>query len=480
MAASRNSRSSAQLVGSERPRLWTRPLRRLTKATSRGYEVAEFADRVLGEPLLPWQRWLAIHALELLPDSTYRFRTVVVPVARQNGKTSFVRTLSLWRMYLDGARLVLGAAQDVSFAREVWTSAVDAIRSSPDLAAELGTVRRTNGDEWFRLANGARWKITATNDKAGRGLSVDQLNLDEVRTQRKWDAWSSLSKTTQARANGQIWCTSNAGDDESVVLNGLRDAGLSGRDESIGLFEWSAPDNCDLEDPTAWQAANPGLGHTVSVAAIRSSLATDPPEVFRSEVLCQRVTSLDGAVDLTAWKDCKDPAQTLDSLRDRVVVVVDVAPDGAHTTLLAAATTDDGRVKVEPVAAWPSTDTARTELPEILGRVGPLATGWFPSGPGAALGPVLRELGAHEIKGAQVAEACMSFADLVAARKIVHPGDPLLDAHMAGASKLHSGDGWRFTRKGAGHCDAAYAAAGAVHLALTLPEEKPMPKPMVV
>src|SRR5690606_7765235 len=122
-----------------------------------------------------------------------------------------------------------------------------------------------------------------------------------------------------ARANGQIWAISNAGDDQSVVLNHLRDAALSGRDPSICLLEWSGPDGCELDDTEAWAQANPGLGYTVSEAAIRSALGTDPPAVFRTEVLCQRVDVLDGAVDLAAWKDCADPAGTMDGLRDRVM-----------------------------------------------------------------------------------------------------------------------------------------------------------------
>jgi hypothetical protein len=476
--AQRKARSgdSGRLIGSKTPRLLTPPLRPLTRRTSRGYEVADFAEKVLGEPLLPWQRWLMIHALELNPDGTFRFRVVLVLVARQNGKTRAVSVLSLWRMYLDSARLVLSAAQDLSFAREVWQDAIGLVQAVPDLADELSIVRARNGDEWFSLTNGARWKITATNDKAGRGLSVDQLDFDELRTQTTWAAWSALSKTTQARRSGLTLCTSNAGDDRSVVLNGLREAALSGRDDSIGLFEWSAPDGCDLDDPAGHQQANPGLGHLITSRAIQSALGTDPPEVFRAEVLCQRVTALDTAVEMVAWRDCADRQQTLSSLRGRVAVVVDVAADGRHVSAVAAAVGDDGRVRVEPVAAWAETGPARSERPDLLKRINPAATGWFPSGPAAALAPLMQD--AEALRGSDVTAACMGFADLVTARSVGHPGDPLLDAHVAGASKLWTGDGWRFIRRGAGHCDAAYAAAGAAHLALTLPAEKPRLRPL--
>ena len=477
--AKASSPRSARLVGLHEPRLHVPPLRRLTRATTRGHEVIDFARDVLGEPLLPWQEWLVTHALELNPDGTYRFRVILVLVARQNGKSSVKRTVSLWRLYMDGARLVLGVAQDVSLAREQWQMAIDTINSVPETRAELETVRRTNGDEWFRLTSGGRYKIAAANRSAARGLSVDELNVDELREQRSWDAWSALSKTTMARPHGQTWCMSNAGDDGSVVLNQLREAALSGRDPSIFLAEWSGPDGCDLDDPQAIAQANPGLGHIIGMPAILSALGTDPPAVYRTEVLCQRVEGLDEAVSLSAWKDCKDPTGTLDSVRERVVCCVDVAPDGQHVSLLAGADLADGRVRIEVVAAWKSTEEARRKLGPALDRVAPRLVGWFPTGPAAVLAPILRARSAHEIKGSAVSEACMSFSDLVAARRVVHPADPLLDAHIAGAQKLHQGDGWRFVRRGVGHVDAAYAAGGVAHVALTIPY-KPRLRPIVL
>lgn len=470
MPAPPPSPGSGKLVGSEAARLFTEPARPLTRATSRGFEVADFAEHVLGEPLLPWQRWLAIRALELNPDGTYRFRTVLTLVARQSGKSHLLKVMALWRMYIDGARLVVGAAQNMQLARESWLASIEMAKAVPDLAAEIAKVSLNNNDPHLALSSGARYKIVAATRGSGRGLSADLLVLDEVREQRDWAAWSSLSKTTMARPMGQIWAISNAGDDQSVVLNHLREAALSGADPTIGIFEWSAEDGCDLDDPAAWCAANPGLGHTISEQAIRSALATDPPAVFRTEVLCQRVESLDEAVNVAAWRDCADAKGSMDGLRERVVTCLDVAPDGRHVTLVAAAVTADGRVRVEVVDAWKSTEEARRALPDLLARVKPVATTWFPTGPAAALAHELRAApGSTEIKGAAVVEVCQEFSDLVLARRVVHPGDGLLDAHVLGARKYHQGDGWRFERKGPSHVDALYAAAGAVHLARSVP-----------
>lgn len=72
------------------PRIFTPPLRPLTKETSNGFAVIAFAEIMLHVHLYPWQQWLLVHALELLEDGSYRFRKVIVLVARQNGKTTLM------------------------------------------------------------------------------------------------------------------------------------------------------------------------------------------------------------------------------------------------------------------------------------------------------------------------------------------------------------------------------------------------------
>lgn len=481
-----------RLVGRTEPRLFTPPLRPLTRQTSWGFEVADFADEVLGEPLLPWQRYAAIHALELLPDGLPRFRTVLCLVGRQNGKTRLSRTLALWRLYVRRARLVLGTAQDLGIAREVLDAADEAIDATPALAAEKLLRRRTNGDEYVKLIGGGRYLIRASTRKAGRGLSVDHLTMDELREQRDFKAWSALSKTLNARADGQLWALSNAGDRESVVLNQLRAAagvltdenGVSylgeARDASICLLEWSAPEGCALDDVDGWCQANPALGYTVSEAAIRSGLGTDTPDVFRVEVLCHQVELLDGAIDLAGWKAGADAVGSLADQRDRIVACLDIAPDGAHVSLVGAADLPDGRVRVEEFGGWASWAEARSALADMLPKLSPVRLVWLPTGPAAAAGNDIRALAKKvrrmelvELTGVEVPAACQEFASLVAARSVVHGGQPLLDAHIAGCKKYWTGDGWRYVRRGAGHVDAAYAAAGAVHVLRGLPPVAP-------
>jgi hypothetical protein len=459
------------LLGREEPRLWTRNLRPLARANTHGWEAITFAETVLGFDLLPWQKWWLLHALELKQDGSYRFRTIVTLVGRQQGKTTLLKIVALWAMYLDRVHLVLGAAQSLDIARESWKGALDLARGNELLANELTRVTTGSIETAMTLTNGARYRITAATPGSGRGLSVDLLILDELREQRDWEAWSALSKTTIARPNALTVAISNAGDDKSVVLNSLRSTGLAETDESIALFEWSAPDGCALDDPDAWCQAMPGLGHgTITESAVRLALATDPESVFRTELLCQSVDALNPALDPHGWAACADSGLDIAPIAQRAVMCLDVSPDGEHVSLVTAALRDDGKVAIVESGGWSDTTSARRALAEMLPTIRPRALGWYPSGPAAVLGAELAEMNADkrgpigrmtvdrksfrdwapglvELRGDTVKEACQTFADLVKARKIVHKGTTLLNSHATGAQRLDQGDGWRFTRR---------------------------------
>ena len=218
------SQSSPRSVlrGKTEPRVWTPPERELSSSTSLGWECIRFARDVLEIDLYPWQEWLLQHALELREDGQFRFRKVFVLVGRQNGKSTLLQVLSLWRMYLDGAPLVLGTAQDRNLARDQFAGALEIAQGVDDLAEEIGESSLQRGFERFVLRSGEQYRIAASNRRAGRGLSVDLLLMDELREHQSWDAWSAVSKTINARPKGQIWAVSNAGDAASIVLRHFR------------------------------------------------------------------------------------------------------------------------------------------------------------------------------------------------------------------------------------------------------------------
>jgi hypothetical protein len=480
-----NSSAPSVLKGKTEPRLqYPKPLgnRVLTPETSKGFELIRFARDVLKEPFDPWQEWLAIHALELNEDGTYRFNIVLVLVARQNGKTHFQKALALWKLYMGEASRVLGVAQNLDLALESMRECVTDIEANDWLVPEFAGESRNNGREHFLLHSGAKYFVKATTGKGPRGHRADHIIWDEIRTQQDMTAWAAVSKTMMARPDPQLWAISNAGDMRSVLLNRLRAVAIGDETDedlsiSIALFEWSAKDGCDVTDREQWAQANPALGYRIQEKMIELALHSDDTNVFRTEVLCQRVDVLESAVDMDAWTAGYDKHLKLKGLP--VYACVDVSQDDQHVTLALAAKDAQGLNRVGVAGSWRSIEDARKALPGLVGKIKPVALGWFPNGHTAALGAELRALDAVELKGQAQTEACMSFAALVKAQKVKHNGDLLITNHLKGAMRLNVGDGWRFQRRGEGQADAAYAVAGAVHLLRTTPEEIP-PAPFAV
>lgn len=485
----------AAALGRTEPRLWTPSLRPLTPDTSYGFDVIDFARETLRRPLDPWQEWAVIHAGELLPDGRPRFRIVLLLVARQNGKTELLVVLTLFWQFVEARPLILGTSTKLDYAKESWrkatklaekTAELDALRPMPRWK------REANGEQESWTIEDARYKIAASNEEGGRSLTIDRLVTDELRQHHDYSAWEAAEPACSPW-DAQIFGLSNAGDDRSAVLNDLRAAAIkfieTGEgDPRLGLLEWSAPEGADPLDIHALAQANPNLGNTGHAAPDPATLLAKARRAvenggealakFKTENMCQWVPRLrppDLAVDGEAWKAGHDPSAP--AATRRTAAVLDVSKDQQHAALVGAAVLVDGRVRVKVIKVWTGVgcaDRAWSELPAEIARTRPAALGWFPAGPGAAGAAAMAKRPGWPPAGTKVDEiksevpaVCMGFAELVAAGKIVHADDQLLNDQVTGVEWSNKGEARVFVR--AGHANVAYAAAGAVHLARTLP-----------
>lgn len=512
-------------LGCEVPRIFTPPLRELTEETSDGFSVIEFADKILGVDLVPWQRWLLIHALEIHPEfdvdpeaPRYRFQTVVVLVARQNGKSTLSKVLALWAMFILGIALVIGTAQDLDVAEDIWDDAVELVKEIPALNRRVRHIDKTNGKKALRLTSGEKWKVKAANRSAGRGLSGDLIILDELREHRNWDAWSAISKTTVARPDSQVWCFSNAGDAVSVVARYLRkmahgrlgdpdgivaadalgvtllpgpadepdDEDLEQDEETLGFFEWSAPPGMSKWDRDGWAQANPSLGYGfVTERKLAGFCKNDPEWEFRTEVLCQWSDgTLEGPFPPGSWENGVDRESAPDKGRPPSFCV-DSSWDRSLTYIAAAGWRPDGDVHVELRERRAGTEWVVDWCKARLKEHGPFrlviqARGAPVSGLIEALEPEPTAADWHELQGlelvkldgAGLAAACGRFYDLVRAHvwapdleageteadrpphKVWHRPAPALDLPAATAVTKPSQDAWFWDRRNSPH-DAA-------------------------
>ena len=362
------------IKGIETPRIYTPPLRELTPDTSLGFEIIDFAENVLRISLIPWQRWLLIHAFEVIDEEgewRLRFRNVQVLVGRQNGKTTLGSIIALYFLYQLEVGLVLGTAQDVSNAEDTWQACVEIAQANSDLEEAIKHVWYTNGAKRLQLTGNRDYRVRASNRKAGRGKSADLVLLDELREHQTWDAWAALSKTGMARKNSLLWCMSNAGDGTSVVLRHFRirahsrigdpDGIVKALAESetpspseeatdgsaLGIFEWSAEPDADPSDRRAWAQANPALGYTIDMATIEASYADDPADVFKTECLCQWVEStITPPFPVDAWDAGKDESSHIE--KDSALWWgIDIASDRTKASIAVCGKREDGDWHIE-------------------------------------------------------------------------------------------------------------------------------------
>ena len=514
----RGSGSRSPRKGNTEPRVFTPPLRPLeprtpeTEKRTLGYSVIDFAEQILGIDLYPYQRWLLIHGLELKPEGGFRFRTLVILIARQNGKSTLGQILALWALYVLRVPLIVGTAQDLATAEDLWNDVVDMAQANVELDALIKAVNRRNGAKSLEIKLGTEYKVKASTRKAARGLSSDLLLLDELREHTNWDAWGAVTKTMMARPQAQAWALSNAGDELSVVLMSLRKKAHAAlgdpdginkdnlgeevpqaADQSLGIFEWSAAPGRDKWDRDGWAEANPAMGYgALTEEALASAAATDPDPVFRTECLCQWILgTLEGPFPGGSWEQCADLTGTIADPND-VSYCVDVSVDRSTAWIGVVGSQSSGRPQAEIAAGRPGGGWLKW-VPEwfegIADPANPVRV-VVPSramNPASALVEPLQDMDGVEViewGGPDMPLACGLIYDRVVSvledkppyPPLAHRGQEALNLAAATAAQRVSGDGWYWDRRNSAQ-DASplVAVTGALWDHLRTPEEPPAP-----
>ena len=289
---------------------------------------------------MPWQREAAKY---LTSDA----REVAVIVARQNGKTTLLIPLILQRL-LQGQR-IMHTAQDRVLPREVFVEVAELlVKHYPNMLH--GLPRFANGTESIRLLNGGRYRIVAPSRNGARGPSNDTVIIDELREMTDHDFIAAAKPTLLASQHPQMVYLSNAGTNDSAVLNALRSRAKS--DPGLAYLEWSAAPGREASDRAGWRESNPAIGHLPGVLAnleteYRANTLGGTMAIFETEHLCRWASSLrETAFRGPAWELCR-LAEPLEDVPEPYALGIGVAPGWERATIAVAALRGDGRIGVE-------------------------------------------------------------------------------------------------------------------------------------
>jgi phage terminase large subunit-like protein len=471
------SKTKPKLLGALEPRLHTPWL----KGESRGHEIAELAERI-GQPLLPWQRLLLDDMSVVDENNMFIKKSSLVLLARQSGKSHMMRMRMLAGLFCFGEENILMMSSQRKMAIRSLEIMVMIVERNDFLLKQVkgGKIdtawRRTTGNEGLHLENGNRIEVIAANSDSARGLTADVLWIDELREVGE-AAMDASKSTTLTRPNSQRFYTSNAGSAESEVLIHMRERSMMKPPRSLGFYEYSAPENCDIWDRKAWAMANPSLGILISEEAVEETIATSTVVAARTETLCQFVnTGLTSPWTPGSWEDLADKDMQMNPGMT-VMFAFDVDPHTRRSaSLVAGALLPDGRIALQLLQTWESL-IAVDEL-QIAVDIKKKADEWHPrlvlhdSYTTAAIAERLKNSGVavEPVVGAQFYTACSTFKDAIDNKRVVHAGQEVLDQQMLNVASSSKDTGWRIVRK-----KSAGSVAGPIGLAMvTLHLSKPV------
>jgi hypothetical protein len=458
-----------KLYGSVTPRIHSR-LR--PELPTRGQELIDFSNSI-GFPLMPWQEWLAIEAHRIKPDGRWLHPLVQLVVARQQGKTTFMKQRILMGLFEWDNKLQIGTAHRLTTSLETFRDLVQTIESNDGLAKQVKRIRWAHGSEEIECLNGNRYMVKA-GASAARGISKPStVHIDETRELKDETTWASLRYTMMAAENPQLWSYSNAGDQHSLVLNQIRERGIGaagGSTDDIGYFEWSSDYDKIDDSPKFWAGAakaNPALGHTVHIDNLRAVM-NDPPDVVRTEVLCRWVQTISSAIPAGEWAECGLDGHEID-VEETVWMGLDCSPDRRDAALVIGQQINENEFFVKLLRTWhnPISLDDKAIANDIADHFAefPVEVLAYSKRTSSAIAARLQPAGIPiaDIDGALYGQSCDELLGSISSKRLRHGNQAELTKQVLSAARLPFGDGgWTIGRRASQSTVCATVASALV------------------
>lgn len=284
------------------------------------------------------------------PNGTSR---AYLSIARKNGKTATIACLLLAHILgpeaYQNSRIVSGARTRKQ-AAEVFNYAAKMIWMSPELNKLARVV--PSGKKIIGLARNVEYEAISAEAAGAHGGSPILAILDEAgQVKGPTDAFVEAIETSQGAYEGRAMLfviSTQAATDNDLFSRWLDDA-ESSKDPRIVSHVYSAPADCDLQDPEAWAAANPALGifrSRTDVEDMARKAARMPTEEasFRWLYLNQRIDASAPFVSPAVWRACDGPVADFDGLPVFGGLDLSEVSDLTALVLMAPQTTDAGTV----------------------------------------------------------------------------------------------------------------------------------------
>lgn len=446
--------ASSLAVGSQLPRVEAVAAGSSHPDAVAALELVEAAGLILD----PWQKHVLERSL-MQRDRRWAAFEIALVCPRQNGKNGILEARELAGLFVLGERLIIHSAHLADTSREAFRRLDELIDANEWLSREVKHVWRTNGHEAIELKNGQRVRFRTRTKGGGRGFSGDCVIFDEAMVLTE-ASHGAILPVLSARPNPQVWYTGSAVDQmihtDGLVLARVRDRGLSGGDDSLAYFEWSAdavdpsgiPDET-LADPETWAQANPALGIRITADYIEKERRAMDPRTFAVERLCVGDwPDPDGdrsVIDLDLWRSLEDVKS---QLVGRPCLAFDVTPDRSASAIGVCGARDDENLHLEVIEDRRGTGWLVDRLVELAQSLccSVVCDGAGPAG--SLIGELERRgVTVVAVTAREYGQACGMFFDAVEQHLLRHIGQQELTGAIRGAAMRPLGEAWAWSRK---------------------------------
>lgn len=295
---------------------------------TRGERVIAFIERYckvpegaqVGQPikLADFQRRFILEVY----DNPHGTRRGYLSIGRKNGKTAIIACILLANLVGPEAQLngqLVSGALSRDQAALVFNLAAKMVQLSPELSKIIRIV--PSGKRLLGLPMNTEYKALAAEGKTAHGLSPFLAILDEMGQVKgpQSDFVDAITTSQGAHEAPLLLAISTQAPTDADLFSIWLDDAERSDDPSIVSHVYTAPEDCRLEDPRAWAAANPALGlfrseKDVAEQAAQAKRMPTNEATFRVLTLNQRVNMVAAFVSPSVWKAGNGKPDALDGV----------------------------------------------------------------------------------------------------------------------------------------------------------------------
>lgn len=263
------------------------------------------------------------------PDGTRRYREVFLYIPRKNGKTIFLAGIAVMLLVIgkEGGQEIYSAASETKQAKIAHDMAKSMVYQDVEITKRCKVYK----DSIVSSNNEHVYTVLSAEAYSKHGFNASCILVDELHAHPNGELIDVLETSMNARKEPLIIYATTADYDRPSVCNKILEYARDVRD---GVYQdktflpvlYMADENDDWEDEKTWYKANPNLGVSFDIEALRihyrrAKRVTSDQNKFRRLYLNQRTQQVNRWIDLGEWDDCSGlrDGETPEEWRDRII-----------------------------------------------------------------------------------------------------------------------------------------------------------------